>query len=394
MLHTQRGEGDVLRRAECGEEAEEVQWPVAGAEPGGEQGRQRTVGRFAVATGGRRHAGEAFGEETDACLERGMLDRLLPQAREEGGSDLGQVFDGGEGTFRLAEGIQKIDRACGRRGIRRRERREQEGGAIVEVHHRPVGVEHDGGEGIVRGDQPPQGRKGRSEARIALAGLSEGRREAGRNQRTVAQAERCFELGEPGQQQPAARPRPPALNKADVALGNAEAQRQLQLADAPGGPRLAQQVPQVGRKLVHRAMVPATVEAGNRWRRVGPGLTWQVIAGRGPVLDSAAVHQQETEPMPLSKSLIVAVLAAFGALSAVALWQHGYLGIILPHFQSFGAGQVFADLVIALLLILVWMVRDARRTGRNPWPYVALTLAAGSFGPLVYLLLAPADAAA
>ncbi|WP_026072335.1 DUF2834 domain-containing protein [Nodosilinea nodulosa] len=86
------------------------------------------------------------------------------------------------------------------------------------------------------------------------------------------------------------------------------------------------------------------------------------------------------------RSLIVVILLLFGALSAVALWQHGYWGILAPHFQSFGAGQVFADLVIALSLVMVWMWRDARATGRNPWPWIVATLATGSFGPLFYLL--------
>ena len=88
----------------------------------------------------------------------------------------------------------------------------------------------------------------------------------------------------------------------------------------------------------------------------------------------------------MQRSLIVITLILFGALSGVALWQHGYWGIIEPHFQSFGAGQVFADLVIALTLAMVWMWHDARASGRNPWPWIAATLALGSFGPLVYLL--------
>lgn len=48
--------------------------------------------------------------------------------------------------------------------------------------------------------------------------------------------------------------------------------------------------------------------------------------------------------------------------------------------------QVLADLVIALSLVLVWMVRDARQRGVSPVPWVAATLLLGSFGPLFYLL--------
>jgi hypothetical protein len=88
----------------------------------------------------------------------------------------------------------------------------------------------------------------------------------------------------------------------------------------------------------------------------------------------------------MQRTLLTITLLLFGALSAVALWQHGYWGIIAPHFQSFGAGQVFADLVISLTLIMIWMWRDARTHGRNPWPWLIATLALGSFGPLVYLL--------
>lgn len=88
----------------------------------------------------------------------------------------------------------------------------------------------------------------------------------------------------------------------------------------------------------------------------------------------------------MKRSILLLTLASFGTLTAVALARHGYWGIIAPHFQSFGAGQVFADLVIALTLAMVWMWRDAAMHGRNPWPWVAFTLIAGSFGPLLYLL--------
>jgi hypothetical protein len=83
---------------------------------------------------------------------------------------------------------------------------------------------------------------------------------------------------------------------------------------------------------------------------------------------------------------LILILIAFSLLTAVALWQHGVWGIIAPHFQSFGAAQVFVDLIIALCLFIVWMWRDARATGRNPWVWLVFTICAGSFGPLLYLL--------
>jgi MFS superfamily sulfate permease-like transporter len=83
---------------------------------------------------------------------------------------------------------------------------------------------------------------------------------------------------------------------------------------------------------------------------------------------------------------LLITLTAFSALTALALLQHGYWGIVAPHFRSLGGAQVFVDLVIALSLFLVWMWRDARASGRNPWPWLALTLATGSIGALLYLL--------
>lgn len=83
--------------------------------------------------------------------------------------------------------------------------------------------------------------------------------------------------------------------------------------------------------------------------------------------------------------ILLAVLAAFGALTAKALMTVGYFGIIEPHFQSWGAAQVFADLVIACVLASIWMFRDAPGRGLNAWPFFLITLAAGSFGPLLYL---------
>jgi hypothetical protein len=71
----------------------------------------------------------------------------------------------------------------------------------------------------------------------------------------------------------------------------------------------------------------------------------------------------------MSRAVLMIVLVAFGALTAVAVAQHGVLGIFAWQLQNTAGLQVLVDLVIALSLFLVWMWDDARRTGRNPWPW-------------------------
>lgn len=85
--------------------------------------------------------------------------------------------------------------------------------------------------------------------------------------------------------------------------------------------------------------------------------------------------------------LLIVVIGLFGVLSALALMDVGYLGIIEPHFQTWGGGQVFADLAILAVLGCVWMVADGRARGINAWPFVIATVFTGSFGILFYLVL-------
>ena len=95
----------------------------------------------------------------------------------------------------------------------------------------------------------------------------------------------------------------------------------------------------------------------------------------------------------MPRLLIIITLILFGALTVAGLWQDGISAIVAPHFQSFAGGQVFADLVIALSLVIVWIWHDARASGRSPWPWIIATLALGSFGPLLYLLTRKSPAA-
>ena len=84
--------------------------------------------------------------------------------------------------------------------------------------------------------------------------------------------------------------------------------------------------------------------------------------------------------------LIGAVLFAFVDFTAYALYQHGYLGFWEEAFSSLATTQVTLDLFIALTLVLAWMIKDAKSRSINSLPFVILTLALGSIGPLCYLL--------
>ena len=84
--------------------------------------------------------------------------------------------------------------------------------------------------------------------------------------------------------------------------------------------------------------------------------------------------------------VVLAVIAAFGVLSTLALLDVGYFGILAPHFKSWGGAQVFSDLVIMCVLGCIWMSRDARERGLTVWPFIVMTVFLGSFGPLLYLV--------
>lgn len=89
------------------------------------------------------------------------------------------------------------------------------------------------------------------------------------------------------------------------------------------------------------------------------------------------------------------VLADFTALTAYALYRDGLTRWIALATSTASGLMLGADLLIALSLVTVWMVRDARARGASVAPYLVLTAATGSVGPLLYLfvraLRSPAD---
>jgi Terpene cyclase DEP1 len=88
----------------------------------------------------------------------------------------------------------------------------------------------------------------------------------------------------------------------------------------------------------------------------------------------------------MQRTLLAIILVLFGVLTTLALMEVGYWGLFAQQLQSFAGGQVLIDLFIAVTLAMLWMWHDAKATGRNVWPWITLSLVAGSFGPLLYLL--------
>ena len=87
------------------------------------------------------------------------------------------------------------------------------------------------------------------------------------------------------------------------------------------------------------------------------------------------------------KTFALFAFVAFAGLNLYAAVSAGITG--LP--ETFSGGNAWtavavADLLIALLMLSVWIVRDAKKSGRSAWPYIALTLGTGSLGPLLYVL--------
>lgn len=91
------------------------------------------------------------------------------------------------------------------------------------------------------------------------------------------------------------------------------------------------------------------------------------------------------------RTLAIAMLIPFLILTLYAVIDVGYIGIFDYNRHSSAGWQVFSDLVIALILVSCWMIKDAKKTGRSPWPWLAITLTLGSIGPLLYLALRPKE---
>ena len=88
----------------------------------------------------------------------------------------------------------------------------------------------------------------------------------------------------------------------------------------------------------------------------------------------------------IPKSVLILITIPFTLLTAYAGYQFGLIGIFLQGLKDSATQQILADLFICAGFFIVWLKQDAKRMNRNFYFWTMLTLIAGSFGPLLYLL--------
>lgn len=84
--------------------------------------------------------------------------------------------------------------------------------------------------------------------------------------------------------------------------------------------------------------------------------------------------------------LLAAVLIDFLALTGYAVWEHGLIGVFEMAFTNTATTLLAVDLLLALGAACFWMHADAKRRGESAVPFIVLTAATGSAGPLAYLI--------
>ena len=79
-------------------------------------------------------------------------------------------------------------------------------------------------------------------------------------------------------------------------------------------------------------------------------------------------------------------LAVFVAESVYTTATVGYIGFFEAANANAATRLMMFDLVLALVAISIWMLRDARLRGLRALPWLALTAFFGMAGPLGYLI--------
>ena len=82
------------------------------------------------------------------------------------------------------------------------------------------------------------------------------------------------------------------------------------------------------------------------------------------------------------------LVVPFCLYTLYVVWHTGYVGLLETALSTLAGGQVFTDLVVALLMVLCVMAVDARKHQRRFNLWLITTLCLGSIGPLLYFATA------
>lgn len=94
----------------------------------------------------------------------------------------------------------------------------------------------------------------------------------------------------------------------------------------------------------------------------------------------------------IEKPLLAVTLVAFTVLTLIGVIVDGLPGGAIDAITfNWISLQIYVDLVIAVVVICVWIYRDATKRGASPWPWLVAAAIVGMFSPLVYLLTRPTD---
>jgi len=95
---------------------------------------------------------------------------------------------------------------------------------------------------------------------------------------------------------------------------------------------------------------------------------------------------KKVNPMHISKITLAVSATILGLITAAAIAREGFGGMAAP-FDFLWTWQYFADLVVALGIVMAWIWHDCKQRGKQPLPWIIATFLTGSFAPLLYLIV-------
>lgn len=118
-------------------------------------------------------------------------------------------------------------------------------------------------------------------------------------------------------------------------------------------------------------------------------MTSQVMAAMTLAGDMGSSKEPPMFLQPSSSRLfaLIALYSVHTAITIRTLMDYSLMGLLQQAFINWGTGQIFSDLVFALVVVSFWLVADARERKVAAWPWILGTMIFGSLSPGLYLIV-------